>query len=221
MILGWVPAWSAVSPRRAPAAGGPTPPYARPIAVVTGLLYALVTLRLGWSAALVPVLVLVAGLVAVSAVDLVCWRIPARFVYLTGLGALAGMVVAALVADETGSLGGAAVGAGAYLMVLGGMHLLAPSQMGFGDVRLGALIGMVVGWLGWDATYPIGAALSWTLFALTLASLVGGVAGAVVLVVRRRKRAWSGRMWREAYPFGPWLCIGAVAAILAAGPGNF
>ncbi len=189
--------------------------------MATGLLFAVVGLRVGWSAALVPVLVLVAGLVAVSAVDLLCWRIPARFVYLTGLGALAGMVAAALVAGEPRSLVGAAAGAGVYLSVLGGMHLIAPGQMGFGDVRLGGLIGLVVGWIGWDADHPIGASLSWALFALTLASFVGAVAGVVVLVLRRRARRLSGRVWREAYPFGPWLCAGAVAAILAAAPGVF
>jgi leader peptidase (prepilin peptidase) / N-methyltransferase len=218
MLLGFVPPWSAVSPRQAGSVAI-KPPYQRPLAAVTGLVFAVVGLRFGWSIGLLPVLVLLAGLVAVSAVDLVCWRIPARFVYLAGAGVVAGLVVAAVVGDVARSLVGAAVGAGVYLLVLGGLHLLSPRYMGFGDVRLGTLIGLVVGWMGWDTSYPVSGPLSLALFAMTIASLIASVAGAFVLILRRRARRLSDRPWREPYPFGPWLCVGALIAILAAAPG--
>jgi leader peptidase (prepilin peptidase)/N-methyltransferase len=217
LLLGWVPPRSETRPARIGASAHP--PYQRSISVVTGVMFALVTLRFGWSVALPPVLILVAGLVALSTVDLVCWRVPSRFVYWTGAGVVGGLAIAAAAIGEPGSLVGAAVGGGVYLAMLGVMHLAAPGQMGFGDVRLGALIGLVVGWMGWDSAYPVYGPLGWALFGLIVASLLGTVAGLVVLAVRHRAKRLSGRFWRESYPYGPWLCLGGLIAILAAAPG--
>jgi leader peptidase (prepilin peptidase)/N-methyltransferase len=218
LLLGWVPAWPAVK-ERPPRGGWAGPPYRGPVRMATGVAFAVVGLRLGWSIALLPVLSLVCGLVAIATVDLVCWRIPSRFVYVTGAAVLAGAAIGAVVAGEPRSLQGAAVGAAAYLVFLGGMHLVSPRLLGFGDVRLGGLIGLGVGWMGWDATFPVSQPLSWALFSMVVASLAALAAGLVVLAVRRRQRRLSGRVWREPFPYGPWLCLGALVAILAAAPG--
>lgn len=193
--------------------------YVRPITIVTGLAFAVAGLRFGWSVGLLPVLVLIPGLVAASTVDFVCWRIPARFVYLTSAGVLVAFGVAIAVSAPPRSIVGALIGAGLYLALLGGMHLVSPRSLGFGDVRLGGLIGLVVGWTGWVSEHPIAGPLNWTLLALMAGSLVGSVAGVVVLVLRRRERRLSGKSWREPYPYGPWLCVGGFLAILSAGPG--
>jgi leader peptidase (prepilin peptidase)/N-methyltransferase len=173
----------------------------------TGVLWGLAGLAFGWSAQLVPVLILLAGLVAASAVDLACGRIPTRFVYLTGVPVAATMVAAALVDGEPGSLVGGLVGAGLVMVCLGSLWLLSPRMLGFGDVRLGTLIGLVVGWVGWTADEPVLDPLTWVVRAMLVAGVLGSIAGGVLIVVRRRS---------QAYPFGPWLSIGGVVAVLLA-----
>ena len=197
------------------ALGGRCPSCGTPIAgrwplaieLVTGTLWGLVGLAAGWSAGLVPVLVLVSGLVAASAVDLACGRIPTRFVYLTGVPVGLAMVVAAVVDGEPGSLVGGLVGAGLVLVTLGSLWLVSPRMLGFGDVRLGTLIGLVVGWVGWTADEPVLDPLTWVVRAMLVAGVLGSIAGGVLVVVRRRN---------QSYPFGPWLSLGGVVALLLA-----
>jgi leader peptidase (prepilin peptidase)/N-methyltransferase len=217
LMLGFVPARADLGPpvRRTDRGARSV----RAIQLVTAVVFGIVGARLGWSAALVPILILSAGLVALSAVDLACWRIPSRFVYLTGTGVVAGLVAASLAAGEPEALVGMAVGGGSYLVLLGSLHLLSPRMLGFGDVRLGVLIGLAVGWMGWRADYPVYASVSWTMLSMFIASLVGTVAGVVVLAGRRRARRLSDRPLSEPYPFGPWLCAGGLIAILLAAPG--
>jgi leader peptidase (prepilin peptidase)/N-methyltransferase len=192
----------------------PEPACRRPVArwvlaveLATAVLWGLAGLRIGWSIDLLPVLVLFAGLVAASAVDLTCWRIPSRFVYLTGAGVVVTMVVAALVDGHPAALGGAALGAGLYLLFLGSMWLISPRLLGFGDVRLGVLIGLVVGWVGWSEAEPVLDPLGAVVQALLAAGVLGSLVGLVLLVVRRRN---------QPFPFGPWLSLGGVLAILLA-----
>jgi leader peptidase (prepilin peptidase)/N-methyltransferase len=177
------------------------------VELVVGLLWGLAGLAVGWSAALVPVLVLLAGLVAASAVDLACGRIPTRFVYLTGVPVALAMVAAAVVEGEPRSLVGGLVGAGLVAVTLGVLWLVSPRKLGFGDVRLGTLIGLVVGWVGWTADEPVLDPLTWVVRALLIAGVLGSIAGGVLLVVRRRN---------QTYPFGPWLALGGAAAVLLA-----
>lgn len=177
--------------------------WALAVEVSTGVVFGVVTWQLGWSRDLGPALVLCAGLVAISAVDLAYSRIPTRFVYLTALGvAVAG--IPKLIA-EPDSIVGAAVGGGLCLVLLGTMHLASPQMLGFGDVRLATLIGAVVGWLAWSSDEPVLSPMGHVVSAMILAGLVGTAAGLVLLAVRRRN---------VAYPFGPCLAAGAVVVLL-------
>jgi leader peptidase (prepilin peptidase)/N-methyltransferase len=109
------------------------------------------------------------------------------------------------------SAGAAVTGDAAPLVrgVLGGLtmagvllvlHLASPSGMGFGDVKLGLLLGVLVG------SQSVGLVL----WALIVAGLAGAVAG-VVLMLRHRR-------WHVTLPFGPCLVAGAVL-VLAIGAG--
>jgi leader peptidase (prepilin peptidase)/N-methyltransferase len=180
-----------------------------PLAVelVVGLLWGLTGLAVGWSAALAPVLLFLTGLVAASSVDLACGRIPTRFVYLTGVPVGAAMVVVSLVDGEPRSLLGGLVGAGVVFVTLGTTWLVSPRALGFGDVRLGTLIGLVVGWVGWTADDPVLDPLTWVVRAMLAAGVLGSLAGGVLLAVRRRN---------QSYPFGPWLSVGGALAVLLA-----
>ncbi len=87
----------------------------------------------------------------------------------------------------------------------GGVSLLAalaaPSGLGLGDVKLLALLGLLLGWAGWGV-----------LLAGVFLGLLAGAAGSLLLVVAGRAG------WRTAVPFGPPLLLGAVLALLLAGP---
>jgi leader peptidase (prepilin peptidase)/N-methyltransferase len=176
------------------------------VEAVTGVAFGVGVARVGWSAELMPMMVLIAGLVAASAVDLRCSRIPTQFVYLTDVGVAVAIGIAVLVDGGPSSLVGAVVGGAVYLGVLGAMWLVAGGGMGFGDVRLGMPIGLVAGWVGWESDHPVAGPLGGALLGLLVASLVAGLIGLVLLVVRRRSRP---------YPFGPWLSLGGLVAILA------
>jgi leader peptidase (prepilin peptidase) / N-methyltransferase len=77
---------------------------------------------------------------------------------------------------------------------------LSPRGLGFGDVKLLGLLGLVLGWVGWGA-----------LLAGVFLGLVAGAAASVTLVATGRAG------WRTALPFGPPLLVGAVLALALQG----
>ena len=183
----------------------PRPRWFAVVEVATGALYGLAAFSLGWSPELPAVLVLLAGLVAVSAVDLVCLRIPTTFVHVAGGVTLVAVGLAAVVAGPAEALVGAAIGGGLYAGFLGIFYLVSPAMLGLGDVRLAALIGTVVGWLAWTPDRQVEGPLAGVLAAAIVAGLVGTLAGTALLVVRRQNRP---------FPFGPAMAVGAIVAIL-------
>ncbi len=79
--------------------------------------------------------------------------------------------------------------------------LAAPAGLGLGDVKLLALLGLVLGWAGWGV-----------LLAGVFLGLLAGAAVSLLLVATRRAG------WRTALPFGPPLLLGAVLALAVEGP---
>lgn len=170
---------------------GPTLARPLPVAVGAGVgLAAGIAAEAGTSGLAVG---LVVGAVAAAAgiPDLCERRIP-NVVVLAGL--LAVVLVAGAVAvggDRPvagGVAGGAALGGGLLLA----LHLAHPAGLGFGDVKLGAVLGAAV------------AVIHWSLAAVTLglASVIGAL-GALVL-----------KGWRRSIPFG--LCLGVAALVSVA-----
>jgi leader peptidase (prepilin peptidase)/N-methyltransferase len=122
------------------------------------------------------------------------------------VGALAWFCTAALTVDAavTGPWSALlrAVAAGCVAYLLGtAARLVQPRGFGGGDVKLLGLIGVVLGWSGWDV-----------LVTGVFTGLLLGAAGSLVLVAVGRAG------WRTAVPFGPPLLAGAyVALVLSAG----
>ncbi len=87
----------------------------------------------------------------------------------------------------------AAFGSSFFLFVLA---LIWPGGMGMGDVKLALLMGGVLG-----ATVVV---------ALFLAFLSGAVVGVILIVTKRKGR-------KDAIPFGPYLALGSVVALLYGG----
>jgi leader peptidase (prepilin peptidase) / N-methyltransferase len=188
--------------------GAARPRWCAAVEVATGASFGLAAVRAGWSVTLLPVLPLFAGLVAMSAVDIWAMRIPTRFAHATAVAVGVALVAATAIdgSIDADTLRGAIVGAA----VLGGgllvLHLISPRMLGFGDVRLATVAGLVVGWLAWTPEHPVLAPVADALDAALLAGLIGASVGVVLLVTRRRN---------APFPFGPSLALGGAAVILA------
>lgn len=98
-----------------------------------------------------------------------------------------------------GNLIGALIGAAAYFVFLLISWFILPSGLGFGDVRLGALLGLFLGWISWPLVLP----------AMILGSALTVVQGLAVNGI-------SGRS--TPIPFGPALGLGALVTIWVHGP---
>ena len=81
------------------------------------------------------------------------------------------------------------------------INFIRPAWMGFGDVRLAGLIGLALGWLG--AWYAV--------IAFLLSNLAGALTGIVLMSAGKANR-------RTALPYGVFLAIGSVLAILVGSP---
>ena len=171
------------------------------VELVTAALFAATAARLGVDAALPAFLVVMAGLVAISAVDLERFIVPNRILYPTLFVAAPLLVVAAAVDGDWDGVRTAAIGGALGWALLLVIHLVSPAGMGFGDVRLAGLIGMAVGWLS----------VGHLLVALFLAFLLAAVGGVALIAVGLKGR-------KDKVPFGPFLAGGAVLALLLGGP---
>jgi leader peptidase (prepilin peptidase) / N-methyltransferase len=169
--------------------------------LVTGAVLALLCGRFGGQPVTVALAFLGALGVALAAIDIKTQRLPDRLtlpaypvlIVLLGLAALAGHDLSAL---ARALLGGLVMAAG-YLL----LAVARPGELGWGDVKLAGLVGLVLGWLGWRAVL-YGAALGFVLAAVV----------SLALLAARRVTM------RSAISFGPFLLGGALLAILADGP---
>ncbi|MGM7700001.1 prepilin peptidase [Microbacterium sp. A84] len=126
-------------------------------------------------------------------------RLPNRIVLPTLIALLALVGIDALVTQRSAPLVSALIG----MLILGGfyavMRATSRGGIGGGDVKLAAVIGLVLGWHGWQAL-AVGAASAFVL----------GAFYALALMALRR----ANRSTRIA--FGPWMIIGAVLGIAVA-----
>lgn len=177
--------------------GEPISPRYPVVELVTAALFGVIAARLGVDAALPAFLAVVAGLVAISAVDLELFIVPNRILYPTLFTAAPLLLGAGVVNGDWAGVRTAAIGGVLGFGLLLVIHLISPAGMGFGDVRLAGLIGMIVGWLS----------VGEVLVALFLAFLLAAVVGVALILVGVKGR-------KDKVPFGPFLAGGAMLAIL-------
>jgi leader peptidase (prepilin peptidase)/N-methyltransferase len=139
-----------------------------------------------------------AAMLAVALIDAEHRIVPNLIVYPCLVAFPVALAVGA-VAGQHVSLLRAGIGFLAYGGGLLVVAILSPRGMGMGDVKLAALIGLVLGAFG----------LAYVAVAAALAILAGGL-GALGLVVL------AGAHRKQAIPFGPYLAAGAVAAAFVA-----
>jgi leader peptidase (prepilin peptidase)/N-methyltransferase len=139
--------------------------------------------------------------VVLASVDLLVHRLPDRVTYPAYAVCALAFVVDAAVLDAWGPLLRALVAGAAAFAVAAAAAAISPAGLGFGDVKLLGLLGLVLGWAGWGV-----------LLAGVFLGLVVGAAVSLSLLATRRAG------WRTALPFGPPLLAGAVLALGLAGP---
>ena len=171
---------------------------------VTGILFAAAALRFSQpldipTAALVATAILLAAYlyfaaisVALAAIDLDTHKLPNVIVLPAYIVVAVLLVAASVVYGDYSQLLRAAIGGAVLFAAYFGMAMVYPGGMGFGDVKLAGVIGMLLGFLGWG-TLVVGA---------FSAFLLGGLFGIALLVFRRAGR-------KTGIPFGPWMLAGA------------
>jgi leader peptidase (prepilin peptidase)/N-methyltransferase len=162
----------------------------------TALLFGLMAWHFGWSWELPAFCVLMAGLVALTWIDLYAKRLPREITYSTAAIMVPLLCVAALVADAPRRMWMMALGAAIALALMGAIYFASRGGMGDGDVRLAPLLGLALGYHN-----PGLAAVG-----LFFGFLVGAVVGLVAMAV-------TGGGRKMAIPFGPFLAVGTVVAL--------
>ncbi|WP_448619707.1 prepilin peptidase [Geodermatophilus sp. URMC 65] len=141
----------------------------------------------------------VAGVV-LAQVDLAVHRLPDRVTVPAYAAVATALLVDAVALGTWAALLRAGLAGAAAFGLAACATVLSPRGLGFGDVKLLGLLGLVLGWVGWGA-----------LLAGVFLGLVAGAAASVTLVATGRAG------WRTALPFGPPLLVGAVLALALQG----
>jgi leader peptidase (prepilin peptidase)/N-methyltransferase len=158
---------------------------------LTGALFAAVVIAKGATPAVWLDLIFIAGLVAITQIDLGHQIIPNRIVAPLALAAV--VLTAVFQPHLLGERLIAGAAAGGFLLAA---VLAYPAGMGMGDVKLAAVMGLVLG----RAVAP----------AMFIALIAGTVVGVAVMA---RRGVRDGRKTRV--PFGPFLAFGSVVALFA------
>ena len=135
--------------------------------------------------------------VVLAGVDLASHRLPDRVTFpAVAVCATALAVDAAVVGPWGALLRAVAAGLAAYLLGTAA-RLVQPRGFGGGDVKLLGLLGLVLGWSGWDV-----------LVTGVFAGLLIGALGSLLLMALGRAG------WRTAVAFGPPLLAGSYVALV-------
>jgi len=147
--------------------------------------------RTAWWLELAAQLILVVVSVVLVRIDLEFRRLPNAIVLpsILAVGILLG--AAALLNGAPERVWQMLIAGAVLFLFYAVIRLISPRGMGGGDVKLAALVGLSLGYVGWG-TVVVGA------FA---AFLGGGLYGIVLLTIGRATR-------RTAVPFGPWMIVG-------------
>lgn len=171
------------------------------VEVACALVFAAIGWRIGPTWSLPAFLLFGWLLVVVTVIDLRTHRIPNRLTYPLTPALLGLLAVAALLEGVPGAVLRAVLGGVVAFGVLLILALINPRGMGMGDVKLAGFIGIGLGYLGWGHLW----------LGLFAAFFGGGVIAGMLLVLGLRGR-------KDHIPFGPWLALGALVALLVGRP---
>lgn len=159
------------------------------VEILTGVFFVLGYQVIGFTINLIPFLFLTSLLLIISFIDIDHYRIPNPLI-LIGLGA--GILFQIFIPFQPfiNSLLGFVTGGGVLFLIA----LLSRGGMGGGDIKLGALIGLFLGW-------------KWMLLSLFLSAFLASAAGVSLMIMRKKSR-------KDPIPFGPFLSLGVFISLL-------
>lgn len=146
---------------------------------------------------IVALLYLAAITIALTLIDLDHHRLPNAIVLPGFVVGAALLWPASLLAGDASPILRSGIGAAAMFLAYLILALAYSGGMGFGDVKLAGVLGLYLGWFGWEQLI-VGA------FA---AFVLGGIYSITLLLLRRAHR-------KTGIPFGPWMMLGAWFGIL-------
>ncbi|MDD3654491.1 MAG: prepilin peptidase [Desulfotomaculaceae bacterium] len=158
------------------------------VEMITGFLFVAAVAKYGITLAALRVILLFSLLVPAAAIDLRYKIIPDRL-------NLAGLILGVPLIFETKGVfwaGAAGFLAGGGLLLL--IAVVSRGGMGGGDIKLAAVLGLLLGW-------------KYLLAALFLAFVAGSIVGLTMIALKLARM-------KEPIPFGPYLALGAVVAAL-------
>ena len=161
------------------------------VAVVFG---ALAGAAAGWTALLPAFLALALITTPLVPIDLEHHRLPNRLTFLAGGAAAALLTLAAAIDGDWHAWLRGLEGAAAVYAVL--FVIMVIASFGFGDVKLGGVLGAYLGWFSWSAVY----------YGMLAGFVVGAVVAVGLLAAKRATR-------KTAIAFGPWMTLGALLVL--------
>lgn len=175
------------------------PPSSQRLAITAAIglvLGALAGASAGWTALLPAFVSLALATTPLVVIDFEHHRLPNRLVVASAVGAAVFGLLAAGVRDDWHALLHAVEGAAAVFVVLFLLAFLAPKSFGYGDVKLGAVLGGYLGWFGWLDVY----------YGIFGGFLIGAVVGIALMATRRASL-------KTALAFGPMLVLGTLLVL--------
>jgi leader peptidase (prepilin peptidase)/N-methyltransferase len=171
-------------------------PYVLAAELVTALVLAVIAARVpsGWELAALAWLALLA--VPLAFIDIAVQRLPDLLTVSAFAGTLVLLAAAEGAAHEPWLLVRAVIGAAALAGFYLALWLVFPDQLGLGDVKIAASIGLVLAWGSWSELF--------------LGALAGALLGAVYAQALRARHGPGGQVY---LPLGPFLLLGAFAVI--------
>ena len=166
------------------------------VVAVTSALYFLLAQRFEHDLTVLTYGVLVGAGMWLSLIDIDTHLLPRRIVYRTIAVALPLLVLSAFF-DDAGSIAGMFIGGIGMWLMLRVLEVLSRGDLGGGDVGLGGLLGLYLGWLSYEAI----------LVGLFASFLAGGFFAAALLNSRKANR-------HTHFAFGPFLIVGTLIAVL-------
>jgi len=171
-------------------------PYVLAAELVTALVLAVIAARAssGWELAALAWLALIA--VPLAFIDIAVQRLPDLLTISAFAGTPALLAAAEGAAHQPWLLVRAALGAAALAGFYLALWLVFPDQLGLGDVKIAASIGLVLAWGSWSELF--------------LGALAGALLGAAYARVLSARRGPADPVY---LPLGPFLLAGAFVAI--------
>ena len=166
------------------------------VIAVNAALYFLLVQRFEHNLTVLTYGVLVGAGMWLSLIDIDTHLLPRRIVYRTIAVAMPLLVLSAFF-DDAGSIVGMFIGGFGMWCMLRVLEVLSRGDLGGGDVGLGGLLGLYLGWLSYEAI----------LVGLFASFLVGGFFAVALLVTGKANR-------NTHFAFGPFLIVGTLIAVL-------